>query len=171
MTRALFCVNLSMNVERSIIRIPLAPNVAAPSFREAHRQLDFLPAELSFLASCVAPATLRAAAAQARAQAVAPEAALLASGAVSEAFFYRSLARHLGVAFIDSDVELEAGVRYPHSIHSGVAPLAGENPRWLVAPRGKTLSDLMNQGRRGELFGASLAIATPTHLSWLVRAC
>lgn len=170
-----------MNVVRSISRKAAAPNLVAPQLTTAApcpvkaeatpRQLDALPAELSFLSAFVRPAVLLAAAERAQAQAVSPETALLASGAVGETFFYQSLARHLGVSFIDGEVGLGPGVRYPHSIHVGVAPLAGgQGPRWLVAPRGATLSDLLRQARRGECFGASLAIATPTHLSRLVRA-
>ena len=52
---------------------------------------------------------LVSAAGEARAQAVAPETALLASGAVQERFFYQCLADDLGAAFVEGDVTLAAG--------------------------------------------------------------
>ncbi len=116
------------------------------------------------------PAALVEAAALARAQAIAPDTALVATGAVSENFYYQSLAHHLGVSFIDGDAQLGIGVRYPHSILAGVAPLASDGPRWLVAPREETLASLLRRRRRGEVMHHTLAIATPSHLSCLVRA-
>ncbi|ACK51805.1 glycosyl transferase family 2 [Methylocella silvestris BL2] len=106
----------------------------------------------------------------ARAQSVAPEAALLAGGFITESFFYRSLAAHLGVAFIEKDASLGDGVRYPHSISAGIAPLSGPGPRWLVAPRGATLSSLLRRKDQGEEMAGSLAITTPANMSRLVRA-
>ncbi len=70
-------------------------------------------------------------------------------GAVTEMFFYQSLARHLGVAFIAGDIALGAGARYPHSIHAGVAPLAS-GAGWLAAPQGSTLTSLLRRKQRGE---------------------
>ncbi|WOJ91263.1 glycosyltransferase [Methylocapsa polymorpha] len=134
--------------------------------------MDGLPIELSFLsADGAAPAALVAAQAQARAQGITPEAALLARGAIDETSYYQSLARHLGVIFIDREIALGASARYPHSIHAGIAPLGGDSgPRWLAAPPGAALADLLHRARRGELARMSLAITTPTHLSRLVRA-
>ncbi|VTZ48344.1 Glycosyl transferase family 2 [Methylocella tundrae] len=135
------------------------------------RQLEELPCELSFLSAYGAsPALLLKAAALARAQAITPEAAILATGAITEGFYYQSLARHLGVTFIERDVVLAEGARYPHSIHVGVAPLSGEGPRWLAAPRGATVTSLLRRKERGEEMRESLAITTPAHMSRLVRA-
>lgn len=78
----------------------------------------------------------------------------------------------MGVPFIDQDQDLPlgAGARYPHSIYAGVAPLAGEHGlRWLAAPRNAALSRLLRHGRSGDLSAAGLAIATPSHLSRLMR--
>jgi hypothetical protein len=112
------------------------------------RRLETLPFELGFLSSYGAtPSLLIEAAALAPTQAIAPEAALLATGSVSETFYYQSLASHLGVAFISCAVELGQGARYPHAIHAGVAPLAGDSgPRWLVAPRGEVLKACCGAG-------------------------
>ncbi|WP_051952711.1 glycosyltransferase family 2 protein [Methylocapsa aurea] len=159
-------------VDRVSLRLP--PGRAAPAGAPglAERGFEALPAELAFLLPFGAPAALLfSAAAQARAQAIPPEAALLADGAIQEIFFYRSLAHALGVVYIDSKVALGPGTRYPGSIHAGGAPLSEERgPSWLAAPRGAALADLLRRAQRGEPLRGTLAIATPTHLSRLVRA-
>ncbi len=129
-----------------------------------------MPVALAFLLNYGVDAAL-AAAAEARRHAVAPEAALLASGAVRESFVYRSLAHFLGVAFVEGEVKLAAGTRYPYAIHTGIAPLDGcDGRRWLAAPSGQMLAELLSRGRMGEGFSTHLAITTPSHMSRLVRA-
>jgi hypothetical protein len=114
---------------------------------------------------------LLTAAAEAGRQAIAPEAAALASGMIRERFFYQCLAHHLGAAFVDGEIALGAGARYPHAVHAGLAPLdGGDGSRWLAAPRGQLLTHLLARARGGERLGARLAITTPSHLSSLVRA-
>ena len=135
------------------------------------RRLESLPLELTFLSAYGAPPSLLIeAAAMARRQAIAPDAALLATGAVTEAFYYQCLARHLGVPLVSGAVELGPGMRYPHSIHAGVVPLSGDGPRWLAAPRGEMLATLLRRRHCGEAMSETLAIASPAHLSRLVRA-
>jgi glycosyltransferase XagB len=126
---------------------------------------------LAFLSSYgVNPLLLVSAAGEARAQAVAPETALLASGAVQERFFYQCLADDLGAAFVEGDVTLAAGARYPLSIHCGIAPLDGRDGwRWLSAPHGAMLAELLARARQGERF-PDLAITTPSQMSRLLRA-
>jgi hypothetical protein len=130
-----------------------------------------LPAGLAFLtAHGVSPAVLLTAAAEARRQAIAPEAAVLASGTIRERFFYQCLAHHLGAAFIDGEIALGAGARYPHAVHAGLAPLdGGDGSRWLAAPRGQLLTHLLARACGGERLGPRLAITTPSHLSSSVR--
>ncbi len=141
------------------------------SHRPAGHNIEALPPELSFLSAYGAPPSLlMQAAAIARTQGITPDAALLASGAVTEEFYYQSLARRLGAPFVSGAVKLGAGARYPHSIHAGVAPLAGDGPRWLAAPRGEMLATLLRRRSEGETMSGDLAIATPAHLSRLVRA-
>ncbi|MGH6858476.1 MAG: glycosyltransferase family 2 protein, partial [Methylocella sp.] len=119
----------------------------------------------------VSPAVLFTAAAEARRQALAPEAALLASGTIPESFFYRCLAHCLGADFIDGEIVLGAGTRYPHAVHAGLAPLDGDaGPGWLAAPRGRLLVHLLTRARGGERLGGCVAITTPSHMSRLVRA-
>ncbi|HEV7910688.1 MAG TPA: glycosyltransferase family 2 protein [Methylocella sp.] len=150
------------------VKLPLSLHPrAAPERRPAA-----LPAALAFLTvHGVSPAVLLTAAAEARRQAIAPEAAVLASGTIRERFFYQCLAHRLGSAFIDGEIALGAGARYPHAVHAGLAPLdGGDGSRWLAAPRGQLLTHLLARARGGERLGARLAITTPSHLSSLVRA-
>ncbi len=130
-----------------------------------------LPAELAFLIPFgIAPAVLLTAAALAVEQGIEPDVALLANGTISEIFFYRCLAHHLGAAFLDGEAGLGAGARYPQSIHVGLAPLAGDRgPRWLAAPRGKMLALLLARAQAGENLGTELAITTPTRMSCCVH--
>src|ERR1700724_2266984 len=91
---------------------------AAPEWRPAA-----LPAALAFLTiHGVSPTVLLAAAAEARRQAIAPEAAVLANGTIRESFFYQCLAHHLGAAFIDGEIALGAGARYPPTVSTGPPP-------------------------------------------------
>jgi cellulose synthase/poly-beta-1,6-N-acetylglucosamine synthase-like glycosyltransferase len=146
------------------------PLALAPGRRDVG---PVLPVEIGFLASFgVDRAALIAAVEAARAQGISVDVALLASGAVEESFFYRALAIHLGVAYLDGDIVLGSGTRYPAAILTGVAPLAGDHRQsWLVAPRGDTLVMLMRKARTGGLPPLSLAITTPSHLSRRVLAC
>ncbi|WP_395698121.1 glycosyltransferase [Methylocella sp.] len=149
---------------------PFFINSCDPATSPATTKARLLQEErLAFLLEAGCPADLLAqAAALASAQGVEPEAALLSLG-VGESFFYRALAVHLGVAFAETDVRLGSGARYPHSIRAGVAPLAGEGPRWLVAPRGATLESLLRRRARGEEMAGSLVVTTPANMSRLVR--
>ena len=157
---------------RDIARVPPNPALSSPPGHAKGRCPAPLPATLAFLSAYGAdPGLLFSAADEARRLAVAPEAALLASGMVGEAFFYRCLAHHLGAAFVDGEVGFAAGAHYPYAVHSGIAPLDGRSGRsWLFAPRGQLLLELLARARRGESFSADLAITTPSHMSRLLRA-
>ena len=50
-----------------------------------------------------------------------------ASGTIRERFFYQCLAHHLGAAFIDGEIALGAGARYPHTVHAGLARLTNQD--------------------------------------------
>lgn len=126
-----------------------------------------LPAGLAFLrAFGVSDSLLNAAADAARRDGTAPEAALLASGAVRESFYYRSLACWLGTEFWNGEPELSTPVRYPSAIHAGLALLeAGREPCWLAAPQGEALARLIKRASAGEHFAGRLAITTPSSLA------
>jgi hypothetical protein len=113
--------------------LPKAPVRQHPGAAQEWRPVP-LPAGL-LTAYGVRPALLLLAAVEARRQAITPEAALLASGSIGDSFYYRCLAHRLGAAFIDGDVVLGNGARYPHAIHAGLAPLDDDaGPGWLAAP-------------------------------------
>ena len=157
---------------RAFARVPLHFAPVSHSENDQERTPLKLPAALAFLSAYnVDLVLLVSTAEEARRQAVAPEAALLAGGIIQERFFYRCLAHYLGVAFVEGEVMLGAGARYPYAIHSGIAPLDGRDGcRWLAAPRGQLLVELLVRAHRGERFSAGLAITTPSHMSRLLRA-
>ena len=73
----------------------------------------FHPA-ISFLSAYgVTPDALVQASAQARAAGIRPERAMLASGIVTAEHFYRSLARHLGLEFIEDDRQPDGSTNFP----------------------------------------------------------
>jgi hypothetical protein len=128
------------------------------------------PVQIAFLAQeGLAPEFLTAVAGIAKTQGVSAEAALLATGLISEARYYRALARHLGVHFIEGNVAIAPLAQYPQAIHAGVAPLDHpDHSAFLVAPRGASIATLIKSVPYGELRDR-LAITTPTHLSSLLR--
>jgi cellulose synthase/poly-beta-1,6-N-acetylglucosamine synthase-like glycosyltransferase len=148
---------------------PAFPSVAPGA--AARAALPAWPPEIAFLTYYgVSPSVLTAAAETACAQGVSADAALLATGAISEKRFYRSLARHLRLAFVDGPVPIAATAQYPQAVHAGLAPIAaGAVPAFLIAPRGPAIGYLITAADRGELRGR-LAITFPTHLSRLLRA-
>lgn len=115
----------------------------------------------------MAPGVLLAAAAAARAQGVTAEVILLGEGEVSEYHYYRSLARHLRLAFLDGPARLGPATRYPQSILAGAAPLADG---FLLAPRGRAISPLIDAVRRSRSATRNIVLTTPTHLLRLVQA-
>ncbi len=148
---------------------------AAPEYhagrREPVRPATTIHPALAFLSAYgVSPNILMQAMSQAAASGVRPETALLASGLISPDRYYRALARHLGLPFIDGPAELDARTGFPQSITSGVAPLAAQNGAacWLLAPSGQRLDDLLNLQRRGALPRNRFALTTPAHLAKLV---
>ncbi len=73
----------------------------------------------------------------ARRQGVTADRVLIAEGQISEDYFYRALARHLRLTFIDADVALKAAAPYPQMIEAGAVALApGQGAAFLTAPRG-----------------------------------
>jgi cellulose synthase/poly-beta-1,6-N-acetylglucosamine synthase-like glycosyltransferase len=161
----------------------IAPDIGSPRFcarmtadtnarsSQADDYSNELPVELGFLVDYgVAPSLLTAATSIARAQAVSPADAFLSQSHIADTFYYECLADHLGIAFIDTDVGLGSGMRYPRAVHSGLVPLeTRKGPKWLMAPRGRALRLLIRNARRSALLRASLAITTPSHLSRLIR--
>ncbi len=122
-----------------------------------------LPATLAFLMEAGIPgAPLREAAAEARRLAICPVAVLLAGGGITAQDYYRALARHLGLPFLD-DPALVTGLPSETAIATGHAPLAEgrhrRDLRMLAAPRGAALAHLVERGARprGVTFGTRTA--------------
>jgi hypothetical protein len=106
------------------------------------------PLEIAFLLNYGVPIeTLRYATTVARRQGVSSDAALLAEGLVAEDVFYRALADHLGVRFLEEGIELSSGALA--SASQGYAPLreGKEGLRWLFAPTGAQIFRLMSIAR------------------------
>ena len=112
-----------------------------------------LPVEIAFLLrhGC-READLREAAAAARRYGVAPEAALVASGLLSEDQFYAALGRHIGAGTLEGELRFDFSRVSPNSaMTSGYAPLA---PNWrglraAVVPTGATLRWLLERAANG----------------------
>ncbi|WP_051116009.1 glycosyltransferase [Methyloferula stellata] len=152
---------------------PLRSAGGLASTFETRLNASGLPPEIAFLSAYgVVPAQLMAAAERARKQGVPPDRALLASGALTERFFYQSLAHHLGLAFIEEPVQLQdrATDTYPRAIQAGIVRFEGAaGPCWLAAPRGDGLKALLRAVQRDGIQSSHLAITTPSHLSRCVR--
>lgn len=111
---------------------------------------------------------LQFAAATARRQGVCADEALLAEGLVCEDVFYRALAKHLNVEFIDSPVDVSAsGVATAECGYARVRdPSSGY--LWLFAPSGSGVFRLMS-ARRATRGRPLFAITTRTRFLEAVR--
>ena len=145
---------------------------AAPRTRRAHPAAGPWPHEIGFLgAQGVAPALLLRAAEVAAATGVPADVALLGEG-FPEDTFYRMLARHLGVPYLERPMRLEtARGEGPQAWDAGIAPLAfnDRNLDYVLAPRGAFLRTLLHHVRPGGGRLARIVIASPRCLAALVR--
>jgi len=131
-----------------------------------------LPPELAFLADeGVRAARLRGVAASASIAGVSGEAALLASG-VSDETYYRLLARHLGVPYLEEPLPLlldraDCGA----ASAAGAARLAPNRRRLhlVLAPRGEALRRLLADHGAGDIARYDFAVSTPRRLDALLR--
>lgn len=111
--------------------------------------LRALPAEIAFLEEAgVARETLQRAAMLARRQGVYADEALLAEGLLDGQLFYRALAAHLGVAFLE-DAAVAPGCDVSAALREGYAPLRGATPqlKWLFAPTGAGVAQAIGVAR------------------------
>jgi cellulose synthase/poly-beta-1,6-N-acetylglucosamine synthase-like glycosyltransferase len=131
-----------------------------------------LPIEIAFLASDETPlALLQYAAALARRQGVTADAALIAEGLIDEESFYRALAAHLDVPFIDEDAAVSTSDAIMIDAGRGYVRLADHKRglHWLVAPRGATISCLFGAAHRAQ--GRPLfSMTTPSRFKAALRA-
>jgi hypothetical protein len=131
-----------------------------------------LPPELAFLVDeGVGAARLRRVAASASIAGVSGEAALLASG-VSDETYYRLLARHLGVPYLEEPLPLlldraDCGA----ASAAGAARLAPNRRRLhlVLAPRGEALRRLLADHGDGDIARYDFTVSTPRRLDALLR--
>ena len=105
--------------------------------------------------------------------AVGADEALISGGGISQERFYRLLAAHLNVPFIDAFVPLAQSACRRRCAQSGVAPLApnAAGLGYILAPRGPALGALLRHVTPGSAAPPQFAVTTPAHLSRLALAC
>ena len=69
-----------------------------------------------------------------------PEQVMLREGWISERDYYRSLARWLGLPFVEEPFALGKGAHYPQSIVAGIAQHA--DGAWVCAPEARRIKTL-----------------------------
>lgn len=130
-----------------------------------------LPAEIAFLAAHgVPPAALREAAARAARIGVSPARQVLASGLVTEPYFYRALALHRGLPFAQEPPPLQPGGDVAAIQREGAArarPRDGSPLRFVVAPLpGPALRHFLRTDLRGR---TDLVLVAPSALAAALR--
>lgn len=128
-----------------------------------------IPVEIAFLSGYGVPEqVLRFAAATARRQGVCADQALLAEGLVAEDVFYRALAKHLDVDFLDYAVDVCASSGA--TVACGYARVrdASSGYLWLFAPSGSGVFRLMSV-RRAARGRPLFALTTRTRFLEAVR--
>ncbi|RDI57706.1 glycosyltransferase family 2 protein [Microvirga subterranea] len=86
---------------------------------------------------------------------------LIRNGWIDETVFYRALAAELALPFASAP-HLSRQTRFPESILTGVAPLAGPEGGFVIAPRGPVLSRLL---QHRTLVRGGLAVTAPSLLA------
>ena len=129
-----------------------------------------IPVAIAFLARYgVSPAILQQGSSLALAQGTGADEALIASGNICSVRFYRALARHLHVPFVDHYMQLSPQACWHMGSQTGIAPLApnAQGLGYVMAPRGKALSALLKSVKAGHRVRTDFAITTPQHLTRL----
>ncbi|MBX9757442.1 MAG: glycosyltransferase [Beijerinckiaceae bacterium] len=125
------------------------------------RALTSLPASLACLHQAGhAPDRLLAAARIGAALGIAPEQVMLREGWIGEHEYYRTLAKWLGLTFVDEPFAPGHGAHYPQSIVAGIAPRA--DGAWICAPEGRRIETLAFFRRRAS--PVRITITTPSNL-------
>jgi cellulose synthase/poly-beta-1,6-N-acetylglucosamine synthase-like glycosyltransferase len=138
------------------------------------RNARAVPVEIAFLAHYgIGPGILLEAAELAAREGASADVALLYHGLLSEEEFYRCLAFHVGIPYLENPVTVEAGPDPTKIVASGVAFLLPNDVGHvlLLAPRGDTIADLLRlQRQRGDSNRRPVAITTPRYFAALVRS-
>lgn len=142
-----------------------------PSASGAERSGRSLPPEIAFLGPTgFAPGSLMAAQSEAKRLGVSPDRALLARGAISEEAFYQTLARSLGLPFVEKPTDLDV-THYKQAVRTGLATREERGVRqWFVAPEGAMLRRLMLDARGRSAMRGRLFVTTPTALTQSLHA-
>lgn len=129
-----------------------------------------LPRDIAFLARHVDRRSLLDATHAARREGVSASRALIAHDVISDTFYYRALADHLGCRFADAWVSFFPGLDHLAALRRGHARLApGEVGTWLLAPTDATIDMLLRARAQYDLRGLRLAITTPHQYSRMLR--
>ena len=147
------------------------PLCSDPTARQScERDKPYLDANLAFLAAQgVPPGPLLAALGRAEREQVPFPQALMAGEEVSEDSFYRYLARHLGLRYVDT--ALDISVRNLESaLIAGLVPLAGPErlTSWLIAPPPERLAKVLAEHRRHALPRERMFLTSPRRYRRLV---
>jgi glycosyltransferase XagB len=131
-----------------------------------------LPPELAFLAAeGFSPEPLLNAVVAAS-RAVLPVDQLLSEGKITEEFYYRALANHLGCQYYCGYPPLAHAFDAVKGLRCGVAPLqsSGAAARMVIAPRAQSVSRLIEATQSGAIRSGSFALTSPKRFASLVRA-
>lgn len=130
--------------------------------RQSTAPPGLLQVELGFLAHHgYPPETLSEAAMLASIGRVSAEQFMIRNDWIEEIAFYRALAAELALPFTSAP-RLSRQARFPESVLAGIAPLAGAEGGFVIAPRGNVLSRLL---RHPALPRDRLTVTAPSLLS------
>ena len=158
------------SVSSSTVQVWQAQVPASARRHRGRLKARALPVSIAFLQQYgIAFGALLKCAEESERSGVSAEAALIHSGALPSERYYQLLARRLAVPYLDSYMQLAAGVCRRLCTEAGVAPLAA-NPLglgYVMAPRGAALAVLLARPARDPARAAEFAITTPGHLTRL----
>lgn len=130
-----------------------------------------LPPETAFLAGLLPPGALLDALARAARQGVSPDALILAEGLVGEEAFYRALALHHGLAFLDGPIPLDPAAPLV-ALEAGMAALlpGAVGADYVFAPQGPAIAALGGALMRPGSIRRRATIAAPSRFAAAVRS-
>ena len=143
-----------------------------PSYEQADLVARVLPPELAFLAAeGFSPEPLLSAVGAAPKD-IGPLDQLLSEGRISEEFYYRTLATHLGCQYYYGEPPLARAFDAVKGLRCGVAPLERRSPgpRMVIAPRAQFVPRLIEATLSGAIRSGSFALTSPQRFASLVRA-
>ena len=130
-----------------------------------------LPLELAFVTRHGVPTDRLLSVLDAAPLGVGPLDAILGEGVIHEEEYYQALAQHLGCEYYFGDPFFAEQFDALKGLRCGVAPLAarGDGPRAVIAPRGSSVTRLIEMTLSGQLHPQSFAITSPQRFATSVR--